>query len=123
MNHLLLFAALQLVSAPAPPLAQWSALAPLPWRTAPVLGPEITAFVVSEVKGNRCVPSKSGVVAFDVVARVTPDGVVHEVVPQSIGCPTVEQFASGLVSGFARNNLREITGGWYRVTVGFTLPE
>lgn len=105
-----------------PPLADWPALAPLPWRTPPVLGAETTAFVAQEVSAGRCTPPDPRSLTLGVVAQVSREGQVRVVVPQAIGCPAVEQYAAGLVTGYARGNLRDTVEGWYRVTVTFTLP-
>ncbi len=47
------------------------------------------------------------------------DGTVRAVVPRAIDCPTVEQFAAGLVTSMSRANLREAPEGWYRATLSF----
>ena len=107
--------------APPPPLTQWPVLAPLPWRSPPVLAPGMTSFVAGEVKEGRCPVARPGRVALDLVVQVERPGRIRQVVPQAIGCPTVEQYAAGLVTGFARNNLRGASPGWYRVAVTFTL--
>ena len=106
---------------PLPPLTEWRALAPLPWRSPPVLAPDMTGFVAAEVKAGRCTAVQPGILALDLAVRIDEPGRVRQVVPQAIGCPTIEQYAAGLVTGFARNNLRGPTPGWYRVAVTFTL--
>jgi hypothetical protein len=47
---------------------------------------------------------------------------VRSVVPRSIGCPSVEQYAAALTAGFARNNLMPRTATveqWYRTSLVF----
>lgn len=108
-------------AAPPPAATAWTALAPLPWRAPPVLAPAMTEFVAAEVSSGRCAAPHPNVLSFDLAVRVAEGGRVSEVVPRAIGCPTVEQYAAGLVTGFARNNLRSPSSGWYRVAVSFTL--
>ena len=110
-------------AAPAapPPLSAWPTLAPLPWRAPPVLAPDMRGFVAAEVKAGRCATPQGGVLALDLAVRVDEPGTIRKVVPQAIGCPAVEQYIAGLVTGFARNNLRTPSPGWYRVAVTFTL--
>ncbi len=55
----------------------------------------------------------------DVAVMVREPATVRTAIPRAIDCPTVEQFAAGLVTSFARNNLRNPAEGWYRVTVTF----
>lgn len=104
----------------------WESLAPLPWREAPTLTPDVSRFVTDEVVAGRCVPPKridgKPMIDVDVAVLVRSDGVVRVTVPRAIDCPSVEQFTSGLVTSFARNNLRQTPQGWYRASVTFALP-
>ena len=75
---------------------------------------------------RRCAVPKPGdghyVVRVDVAALVGSDGTVRRAVPHAISCPTVEQYAAGLVTGFARGNLQLRAGAsdaWYRATIVF----
>ena len=105
--------------------SDWSALAPVPYATAPQITPQLTAFVGGEVAAGRCIVPKPVdghyVVKVDVATFVTADGMVRRTVPHAIACPTVEQYAAGLVTSFARGNLAMRGGGdaWYRATIVF----
>jgi len=105
----------------------WDRLTPLPWRTPPQMTADLSQFVDDEVQAKRCTPPKRAdgkpMVDVDVAVLVRADGVVRVAVPRAIDCPTVEQFAAGLVTSFARNNLRTTPEGWYRATVTFTLGQ
>lgn len=125
MIALLLQAADPQYPSPALP-ADWSAMMPLPYAAPRPVTPQVASFVSGEIAGGRCsVPGPADghyVVRVDVAALVGNDGVVRRVVPHAIGCPTVEQYAAGLVSGFARGNLllrRSMVESWYRATVVF----
>ncbi|WP_326524800.1 hypothetical protein [Sphingomonas sp.] len=101
----------------APP-ADWSRLPPMPWREAPVLTPDLTEFVAGEVREGRC-PVDRNEIAVEVAVMMRRDGTVRAAVPRAIDCPTVEQFAAGLVTSFARGNLRRAAGGWYLASLTF----
>ena len=107
--------------APAPVTAptDWATMPQLPWRMEPVITPELTAYVVDEVRSGRCAAAPGVLVEVPVAVFVRSNGAIGATVPQAIGCPTVEQFAAGLVSSFARNRLRMPVGGWYQTTMSF----
>jgi hypothetical protein len=115
-------AILLVAQAAPPPAIDWPLLPPLPWRVPPTLSPDMTAFVVGEVEAGRCRTTGLRTLSLDLVVAVRAGVAVRGSTPRSIGCPLVEQFAAGLVDGFARNNLRNTPSGWYRVRVSFTLP-
>jgi hypothetical protein len=126
MNPLLALAfALQLPGGGGP--IDWDRLSPLPWREEPQVTPDLSRFVADEVKAKRCVPPKrtdnKAAIDVDVAVMIRADGAVRVTVPRAIDCPTVEQFAAGLVTSFARNNLRTAREGWYRASVSFTLAQ
>ena len=119
------FLLLQAAEPPAVP-ADWSALAPMPYVSEPHMTPQLNAFVGGEVAAGRCVVPKPAdgryVVKVDVATLIDASGVIRKTVPHAISCPTVEQYAAGLVAGFARGNLmpRPSTGNtWYRATIVF----
>lgn len=116
---------LQAAELPALP-TDWSALAPIPYVAAPKVTPELSGFVANEVVAGRCTVPKPVdghyVVRVDVATLVAADGSVRRAMPHAIACPTVEQYAAGLVTGFARGNLRMRAGAidaWYRATIVF----
>lgn len=125
----LMLAVAQAAPAPAPARAapavpavptNWNVMPPLPWRSAPVITPDLTTFVESEVRAGHCAGSSDGI-EVELAVFVRADGVVRAVVPRAIDCPSVEQFAAGLVTRFARNNLRQPAAGWYRAAITFAL--
>jgi hypothetical protein len=106
----------------SPPLVvptDWTAMPPLPWRAEPAVTPGLIAFVAGEVRAGRCAARAGNATLVRVAVFVRADGLVRAAVPRAIDCPTVEQFAAGLVTSFARNNLRTPAAGWYQVTVTF----
>jgi hypothetical protein len=122
---MMLFLLLQAAEVAAVP-ADWSVLAPLPYVTAPRMTPQLTGFVATEIAANRCTVPKPAdghyTVKVDVATLVGADGTVRRTVPHAIACPTVEQYAAGLVAGFARSNLATRTPDgdiWYRATIVF----
>ena len=110
-----------------PPLpADWSALAVTPYVAAPMLTPGLSGYVASESAAARCAVPKPAdghyVVRGDGATLGGADGAVRRAVPHAIGCATVEQYAAGLVLGFARGNLAVHPGApdmWYRATITF----
>lgn len=112
-------------SAPVPPVpaplaapVDWSHVPSLPWRVPPHVTPELIDVVEQEMGGGRC-PRPAGVLIVEMVVLVRSDGGLRAVVPRAIDCPAVEQFAAGLVTRFARNNLRQPVAGWYRTAITF----
>lgn len=121
---LLQAADLPLLSPPLP--ADWSVLAPLPYMAVPVQAPALSSYVADEIAAGRCAVARPAdghyIVRVDVAALVSGAGVVRRAVPHAIACPTVEQYATGLVLGYARGNLLTRRGApdlWYRATITF----
>ena len=120
------FLLLQAVAVPPVAPSEWAALPPLPYATAPQMTPQLNAFVGGEVAAGRCAvpkrPDGHYVVKVDVAAWIDGTGMIRQTVPHAIACPTVEQYAAGLVAGFARGNLAprpSATDAWYRATIVF----
>lgn len=115
---------LAILGAAQTPAIDWSGLAPLPYRTVPVVTAEMHQFVQRETIARQCpVPDGADGVTVDVAVLVDDTGGIRVTVPRAIQCPTVEQYAAALVAGFARNNLLPRMGAgtqWYRTTVRFT---
>ena len=116
---------LQAADVPALP-ADWATLASVPFVTAPAPAPPLATFVASEIAAGRCaIPRPADghyVVRVAVATLISEDGTVRRAVPHAIACPTVEQYAAGLVLGFARGNLAAHPGApdiWYRATITF----
>lgn len=104
---------------------RWDTLAPLPYKAAPQISPDMVLFVQREVVGRKCATRRDDALEIDVAVLVDQAGGIRTTLPRAIGCPTVEQYAAALVAGFARNNLLPRTGAreqWYRTTLTFTWP-
>lgn len=107
----------------------WEAMAPLPYRTPPPISPAMSRWVAGELVRSKC-PVPRAVngrysVRVDVAVLISPESTVRASIPRAIDCPTVEQYAAGMVSSFARNNLLSRAGdgsGWYRASVTFDWP-
>lgn len=106
--------------------ADWAVLAPLPYTTPREVTAPLARYVAGEIAAGHCaIPRPANghyVVRVDVATLVSDDGIVRRAVPHAIACPTVEQYAAGLVLGFARGNLAVRDGAadsWYRTTIVF----
>lgn len=104
----------------------WAALPPLPYRAPPQLAPQMTGFVARAMRDGHCplpaLDQGSRKLTVDLAVLVDEADEVRVVVPRAINCTAVEQYAAGLVSGFARNNLlpRRVEGAiWYRASLTF----
>jgi hypothetical protein len=129
--------ALQAAASPPVPLSSrpgqviaWDALPPVPYRVEPALQSDMHAFVQGEVKAGRCKPIPAvrvaGGIVVDVAMLVTPEAGPRLTIPRAIDCPTVEQYAAGLVLSFTRNNMparAALVPQWYRATLRFRWPD
>ncbi|MBR0552087.1 hypothetical protein J7S20_06185 [Sphingomonadaceae bacterium LXI357] len=102
----------------------WETLTPLPYRDPPKITSQMTDFVGREILTGGCSrPTKVNghrELRVDVAVLLSADAEIRATVPHAVHCPTVEQFTAGLVTTFARNNLKADPGaaaGWYRATV------
>lgn len=121
----------QLAGAPLPmPPQDWSALHPLPLVHALDDDTSLSAFVRSEVKAGRCsaasqTPSQAWTLKIDLAVLMGPSGQPRRVVPRAIDCPSVEQYAAGIVTSLARGNVPATmvdTDAWYRTSLTFSWP-
>jgi hypothetical protein len=119
-----LLLALQAAAVVAAPPADWSALPPLRLSTTPDYAALMTKFVHDEVAAGRCAapPPVAGKVSFkiDMVVLVSPGGDALRIVPKAINCPTVEQFAAGVVQKAVRGNwagAAPASDSWYRTGI------
>lgn len=110
---------------PLPP-QDWSALPVLRLRRAVAPSLDASTFVQREVLAGRCGGAtrtpQGWVLNLDLALLAAADGRVRRVTPRAIDCPTVEQFAAGLLLGAARNNVDlrgAATDSWYRTTMVF----
>lgn len=119
--------ALLLQAAELPPVpVDWTTLPAIPYAKPPEMTAPLASFVASEIAAGRCAMPRPTdghyVVRIEVATLVAADGTVRRTVPHAIACPTVEQYAAGLVLGFARGNLALRPGApdlWYRATIAF----
>jgi hypothetical protein len=111
-----------------------STLPPQDWSTLPVLrirGQATTlantsAYVHGEVVAGRCThvvrTTQGWALTVDLAVLINPDGRVRRVTPRAIDCPTVEQYAAGVILG-ARDSIDvagEDADTWYRTSLTFT---
>ncbi|MCA1198896.1 hypothetical protein K9B35_13045 [Sphingomonas sp. R647] len=111
--------------APAPAAIDWESLPALPYREAPSMTPAMHDWARGQVNARKCRARRlvdgRPAVRIEVAVLVDEEG-VRTTIPRATGCPTVEQYAAGLVAGFSRNNLTQRTAAptaWYRATVTF----
>lgn len=127
----LLLQAAVVAPAPAPmPPTDWSTLPPLHYVTDPTDAANPAAYVRDEVKAGRCghaVATATGwALTVDLAVLASPAGSPRRVVPRAINCPSVEQYAAGIVSRRALANVdigEAKADGWYRTSVTFTWPD
>ncbi|MFN4096412.1 MAG: hypothetical protein ACK4GG_06570 [Sphingomonas sp.] len=111
--------------APTPGAIDWDSLPALPYREPPTMTPAMHDWARGQVRARKCRAGRlvdgRPAVRVEVAVLVDEDG-VRTTVPRAIGCPTIEQYAAGLVAGFSRNNVPQraaAPGAWYRATVTF----
>lgn len=108
--------------APPPALADWSALPELHLRHR-ADAESLSTFVREEVRAGRC-RAPGATLSVEMVVQIAGGGdVVRRVVPRAIDCPTVEQYAAGLIQRMARDNLDDqvTADGWYHSSLTFSL--
>jgi hypothetical protein len=121
-----LFLLFQAAVAPAAP-TDWSKLPDLRLTTTPDYPAIMTKFVRDEIAAGRCaapapVDGKTSVKVDMIVLVSSANGEAVKIVPRAINCPTVEQFAAGVVQKAARGNVAgppPATDSWYHT--GMTL--
>jgi len=112
------------------PPADWSTLPELRYLHAPADAGDVTGFVRAEVKAGRCAAAidngaRGWSIRVDLAVLAAPDGQPRRIVPRAIQCPSVEQYAAGLVSSLARGNIdtgASVAEGWYRTSLVFAWP-
>lgn len=84
-------------------------------------------FVRDEIRAGRCVATVQPVassrvqITVDVAVLVHPTGAIRAVVPRAIGCPSVEQYAAGLISRIVRGNVPPPGAErWFRTPITFS---
>ena len=111
-------------SIPLPP-QDWSTLPVLRIRQRSTTLANTSAYVHGEVVAGRCAKASRTVQGWtlnvDLAVLMTPDGRVRRITPRAIDCPTVEQYAAGVILG-ARDAIDVIdtdTDTWYRTSLTF----
>ncbi|MCP3735273.1 hypothetical protein M9979_10365 [Sphingomonas sp. RP10(2022)] len=114
---------------PMPP-QDWTVLRPLPYARDADDGASLSAFVRSEVKAGHCaaatLAADGWTLKIDLAVLIGPAGQPRRIVPRAIACPSVEQYAAGLVSSLARSNIAPNAtepGSWYRTSLTFSWPQ
>lgn len=111
------------VSPTQPPLAapagDIASLDELPLQRRWPKSAALSAYVRDEVRAGRCaVPGNN--VRVELVVQVAGNGQIRRIRPIAIQCPTVEQYASGLMSRMARGNVAPPgEERWYRTALDF----
>lgn len=105
------------------PRGDWAALPELAFiRRWPNL-PELSAYVRDEARAGRCAVT-GRTITVDLAVMVAANGQLRRIVPRAIRCPTVEQYASGLVSRMARGNVAAPGADtWFRTVLTFAWSE
>ncbi|QNE30869.1 hypothetical protein F1C10_02045 [Sphingomonas sp. NBWT7] len=127
MNALLTIMAALQGAAPAPPPAvlalppaDWSAMPELTFRRRPPAVSGLSAYVRDEVRDGRCAVEGEAL-RVDLAVHVAANGQIRRIRPRAINCPTVEQYASGVMLRMARSNVPPPgEDRWYRATLVFT---
>ncbi len=124
MSAVILALVAQALAAP-PPVHQWADLPVFPLPRA-ASAADASAFVKAEVEAGRCAAATSvedGMhLAAPVAILVGPSGMVRQIIPQAIGCPTVEQYTVGYLLSLTRagpGSAMTPQPGWYSLTVGY----
>lgn len=79
----------------------------------------VSSYVRDEVRAGRCTAAGNRL-RVDLVVQVAASGQVRRIRPHAIGCPTVEQYASGLMLRMARSNVSPADQDrWYRTQIVF----
>ena len=123
----LLFQAAVATAVPTAVPGDWSNLPDLRLTTTPDYAAIMTKFVRDEIAAGRCaapppIDGKTSIKVDMVVLVSAANGEAIKIVPRAIKCPTVEQFAAGVVQKAARGNIAgppPTTDIWYHT--GMTL--
>lgn len=103
---------------PAPP-DDWSTLPPLRLQRRMPQPSSLSSYVRDEVRAGRCAAATVPL-RVDLAVLVAANGQLRRIRPKAIGCPTVEQYASGLMVRMARRNVASPgEDRWYRTELVF----
>ncbi|MEG3160973.1 hypothetical protein U1763_10710 [Sphingomonas sp. LB2R24] len=119
-------AATPTASVPLPP-QDWSGLPILPIRRSATIQANTSMYVHGEVMAGRCAKAvrtaQGWTLTLDLAVLATPQGRFRRVTPRAIDCPTVEQYAAGVLVGTPRDAIDlddTQTDTWYRTSMTFT---
>ena len=103
------------------PPVDWAPLPVLRYRRRPNVPAVLSDFVRDEVHAGRCAMPAGSRLSVDFAVLIAANGAVRRIVPRAIGCPTVEQYASGLMLRLARDNVLNpvLVPTWYRAGLTF----
>lgn len=127
IGFFLLFQAAVASAVPTAVPNDWSKLPDLRLTATPDYAAIMTRFVHDEVAAGRCAATnaadgKASLKVDMVVLVSSANGEAVKIVPRAINCPTVEQFAAGVVQKAARGNIAgppPTADSWYHI--GMTL--
>lgn len=103
---------------PAPP-ADLATLDELPLQRRWPKSAALSTYVRDEVRAGRCTV-QGNAVRVELAVLVAGNGQIRRIRPVAIQCPTVEQYASGLMSRMARSNVAPPgEDRWYRAALDF----
>jgi hypothetical protein len=120
--------AVVLAPLPAGVPADWLALPELRFRRRPDLSAGYSDYVRGEVLAGRCPAVRNAAggmrVAVDFAVQISMAGAAQRIVPRAIGCPAVEQYATGLVERMLRNLDPPTLSGdaWFHTALEFAWP-
>lgn len=104
---------------PAPP-DDWESMPELKLLRRMTDDGALSSYVRDEIRAGRCTAAINAL-HVDLAVLVAANGQVRRIRPRAIGCPTVEQYASGIMLRMARSNVAPPgEDRWYRTTVSFT---
>ncbi len=113
-------------ASPTAPPQDWSTLPPLRMRKSATALANTSAYVHGEVAAGRCAhvvrTAQGWTLTIELAVLSTPQGRIRRVTPRAIDCPTVEQYAAGVILGSARDSLDlsdAETDAWYRTSMTF----
>ena len=126
----LILGALQIsaVYGAATPPPDWNDLPALRYQQQPTFTPDMARYVRDQFGSGRCVaPAPVAgrmLIQVDLVVLVaSATGQVVRVVPRAINCPTVEQYAAGLIEKMVRDNVAQPVppaDTWFRTGMTFS---
>lgn len=128
MISLLLLLQATIAAAPAAPPSDWSALPQLRLQQTPDYALIMTKFVRDEVAAGHCTAPAPveghTTIKLDLIVQVSSaTNQAVRVIPRAINCPTVEQFAAGVVERATRDNIAGSApdaDSWFRTGMTIT---